>query len=129
MESYKEGHMLKFGSVMIGSEDPTRLSKFYGQLFGDPQWQDGDWSGWKVGTSFITIGPHSDVRGTSSEPSRLIFNFESKTFDKDLKRIRASGAEVVQEPYSPEGAPEGGKVATFADVDGNYFQLMTPMKM
>jgi predicted enzyme related to lactoylglutathione lyase len=28
-----------------------------------------------------------------------------------------------------EGAPAGSFIATFADPDGNYFQLMSPMQL
>jgi predicted enzyme related to lactoylglutathione lyase len=48
----------------------------------------------------------------------------------DFERLKAAGAEVVREPYSPEGMPEGTEawIATLADPDGNYFQLMSPME-
>jgi predicted enzyme related to lactoylglutathione lyase len=42
-------------------------------------------------------------------------------------RIKQLGAQVVAEPYQPDGAPDGMLLATFADPDGNYFQLGTPM--
>jgi predicted enzyme related to lactoylglutathione lyase len=32
---------------------------------------------------------------------------------------------VVQEPYQPEEDP-GGWIATFADPDDNFFQLVSP---
>jgi len=40
--------------------------------------------------------------------------------------MRDAGAIVVREPYSFEGFPDSW-IATLADPDGNYFQLMTPM--
>lgn len=42
--------------------------------------------------------------------------------------MRAAGAIVIAEPYGFEGQ-EGMSIATFADPDDNYFQLMTPMEM
>jgi predicted enzyme related to lactoylglutathione lyase len=35
----------------------------------------------------------------------------------------------VQEPYRPDGMDDATQmwIATFADPDGNYFQLMSPM--
>ena len=41
---------------------------------------------------------------------------------EEFERIKAAGAEVVKEPYEIEGM----WIATFADPDGNYFQLMSP---
>jgi predicted enzyme related to lactoylglutathione lyase len=42
----------------------------------------------------------------------------------EFERIKDLGAEVVAEPYEPG---EGMLMCTFADPDGNYFQLMSPM--
>jgi predicted enzyme related to lactoylglutathione lyase len=43
----------------------------------------------------------------------------------DFQRLKAAGATVVQEPYQPDEDPEGW-IATFADPDDNYFQLVSP---
>ena len=45
----------------------------------------------------------------------------------DFDRMKAAGAIVIAEPYSMEEEP-GSSIATFADPDGNYFQVMTPME-
>jgi predicted enzyme related to lactoylglutathione lyase len=37
--------------------------------------------------------------------------------------MKAAGAVVIKEPYDMQG----GWIATLADPDGNYFQLVTPM--
>jgi hypothetical protein len=39
--------------------------------------------------------------------------------------MKAAGAIVIQEPYTYE--QEAASIATFADPDDNYFQVMTPM--
>ena len=44
-------------------------------------------------------------------------------------RMRDAGAIVVAEPYTMDGAPDDAFIATLADPDGNYFQLMSPMPM
>jgi predicted enzyme related to lactoylglutathione lyase len=43
--------------------------------------------------------------------------------------MKAAGAIVVREPYTFDDIPEATNVwiATLADPDDNYFQLMTPM--
>ena len=40
--------------------------------------------------------------------------------------MKAAGAIVIKEPYGFEGYPDA-MIATLADPDDNYFQLMTPM--
>jgi predicted enzyme related to lactoylglutathione lyase len=56
----------------------------------------------------------------------VIWNIETPDVKSEFERLKAAGATVVVEPYSPEGAAEG-LIATFADPDDNYFQLMSPM--
>ena len=40
----------------------------------------------------------------------------------EFERIKAAGATVIKEPYEMGDA----WIATLADPDGNYFQLMSP---
>jgi predicted enzyme related to lactoylglutathione lyase len=60
------------------------------------------------------------------QPGRLIWNLETPDLHGDLQRLKAAGATVVQEPYQPDEDPEGW-IATFADPDDNYFQLLGPI--
>jgi predicted enzyme related to lactoylglutathione lyase len=117
---------MNFNSVLIGSEDPARLTDYYSKLFGKPTWDDGGYSGWLIGSGAITIGPHSEVHGANAEPGRIIVNIESPDVNGDFATFQAAGATVVREPYNFEEAPEAW-IATFADPDGNYFQLVSPM--
>ena len=83
-----------------------------------------------IGSGWLTIGAHSEVDGQNAHPGRIIWNIESADVRGDFERLKAAGATVVREPYTPEGAPEDqGEmlVATFADPDDNYFQLVSPM--
>jgi predicted enzyme related to lactoylglutathione lyase len=114
-----------FNSVLIGSEDPARLVAYYTKLFGDPPMSMGEYTAWNVGSGWITIGPHSDVKGRSPQPGRIILNFETADVKGDFERFKAAGAVVVADPYTYEDEP--GFIATFEDPDGNYFQLMSPM--
>jgi methanogenic corrinoid protein MtbC1 len=61
----------------------------------------------------------------SREPARVMFNFETTEVESEFKRIQALGAKVVAKPYHP-GEAQSMLIATFADPDGNLFQLMTP---
>lgn len=124
---------MNFNSILIGSEDPQRLADYYTKLFGKPGWDEGEsgYIGWAIGSGYVTVGPHDQVTGKSSQPGRIIWNIESADVKGDFERFKAAGATVVREPYDPgEGTEQsGGSIATFSDPDDNYFQLMSPMEM
>jgi len=117
--------MLNFNSVMVGTSQLEVLAKFYSEVFDkEPDMNDGEYRGWVVGTAFFGIGEHSEVKGSSKEPQRILFNFETSEVQKEFDRIKGiEGIEVVKEPYE---MGEGFMIATLADPDGNYFQLVTP---
>ncbi|MEP6468212.1 MAG: VOC family protein [Chloroflexota bacterium] len=117
---------MNFNSILIGSEDPQRLTDYYTKLFGEPTWNDGGYTGWLIGSGAVTIGPHDQVKGKNAHPGRIIWNIESADVKGDFERFKAAGANVVREPYTFEG--EQGQIATFSDPDDNYFQLMSPMQ-
>ena len=117
---------MNFNSILIGSEDPQRLADYYTKLFGEPTWNDGGYTGWLIGSGAVSIGPHDQVHGKNAHPGRIIWNIESADVQADFDRFKAAGATVVREPYGFDEAP-GSLIATFADPDDNYFQLMTPM--
>ena len=118
--------MLNFNSIMLFSENPKKLKEFYRKIFRKkPDWSEGDYYGFMTGKGFITIGPHGKVRGKSRNPERIMFNLETKDVKREFVRIKKIGAAVIAEPYNPMEAPEM-MIATFADPDNNYFQLVTP---
>lgn len=119
---------MNLNSILIGSADPQRLTDFYTRLFGTPVWNEGGYSSWQIGSGLVTVGPHDQVKGNNPQPGRLIWNIESADVKGDFERLKAAGASVVREPYQPGEAPEMW-IATFADADDNYFQLMSPMTM
>jgi predicted enzyme related to lactoylglutathione lyase len=117
---------MNFNNILIGSEDPQRLVDYYTKLFGEPTWNDGGYTGWVIGSGAMTVGPHDQVHGKNTEPGRIIWNIESPDVKGDFDRFKANGATVVREPYGFEGTD--GLIATLADPDDNYFQLMSPME-
>lgn len=122
--------MLNLNSIMLGSEDPQKLAKFYEEVLqSKPGWQDNGYIGFQAGTCYLTVGPHDKVKGKSPNPERILFFFETKDVDAEFDRIKAiDGVEVIQAPYHP-GPNAEGTLATLADPDGNYFQLNTPFEM
>lgn len=110
---------------MIGSSQPKELASFYKKVFEKaPDMEEGNWAGWQLGNGFFSVGEHSEVKGKSGEPARILFNLETTEVKSEFKRIYALGAAVIKEPYEMGSS----WVATFADPDGNYFQLMSPWK-
>lgn len=118
--------MLDLNSILVFSDNPKKLAEFYKKVFKkDPDWAEGDYSGFSAGKGFLTVGPHEKVHGKSKNPERIIFNFETKDVKKEFERIKKLGTKVVAKPYKPSEEPDMW-IATFADPDGNYFQLMSP---
>jgi predicted enzyme related to lactoylglutathione lyase len=115
-----------FNSILIGSAEPQRLVDYYTKLFGTPGMSDGGYTGWQLGSGFVTVGPHDEVIGKNAHPGRLIWNIETPDVKAEFDRMKAAGAIVVREPYSFEGYPDS-LIATLADPDDNYFQLTSPM--
>jgi predicted enzyme related to lactoylglutathione lyase len=116
--------MLNLNSIMVGSMQPKVMAEFYEKVFEKkPDMVDGDWSGWQVGASFFGVGEHTEMKGKAKEGGRVMFNLETKDVKGEFERIsKIKGVEVVKEPYDLQGM----WIATFADPDGNYFQLMSP---
>ena len=118
--------MLNLNSIMIGTKQLKTLAAFYEKVIGKPSDMadsDNGFFGWQVGSCFFGVLEHSEMGGKSKDAGRMIINFETTQVKEEFARIKAVGAVVVKEPYEISG----GWIATFADSDGNYFQLMTPM--
>jgi predicted enzyme related to lactoylglutathione lyase len=116
--------MLNLHSIMVGSTQPSVMAEFYTRVFARPadMVEEGIEYGWKVGNTYFVVGEHSEMKGMTKEPGRVMYNFETEQVKEEFARIRAAGATLIMEPYEMEGM----WIATFADPDGNYFQLMTP---
>jgi predicted enzyme related to lactoylglutathione lyase len=123
---------MDLNGILIGSENPQRLTAYYTKLFGKPGWEEGEggYVGWQIGSGSMTVGPHDQVKGKNSAPGRVIWNIQTSDVKGEFEKLKAAGATVVREPYRP-GGPESGTqemlIATFSDPDDNYFQLMSPM--
>lgn len=121
--------MLNLNSVMIGTKQPLVLASFYEKVLGKPadmvDPDNGFW-GWQVGNVFLGILTHSEMGGNTKDPGRVMLNFETQQVKEEFERLKAIGATVIREPY--DMGEDGGSIATLADPDGNYFQLMNPMR-
>lgn len=118
--------MLNLTSVMIGTKQPKALATFYENVIGKPADMvdsENGFFGWQVGNAYLSILEHSEMGGNTKDPGRVMFNFETTQVKEEFERIKAFGVQVIREPYEMEGA----WIATLADPEGNYFQLVTPM--
>ena len=93
----------------------------------EPAYDDGGYTTWLIGGGSVSVGAHSEVHGPNAHPGRIIWNIETPDVKAEFDRFKAAGATVIREPYSFEGYPDSW-IATLADPDDNYFQLMTPME-
>ncbi|HEY5520779.1 MAG TPA: VOC family protein [Candidatus Limnocylindrales bacterium] len=116
---------MNMNGILIGSDDAPRLAEYYTKVLGAPTMSDSGYTSWMIGNGSVTVGPHSEVHGRNDQPGRLIWNIETEDVKGDFARMHAAGAIVVREPYEFEGMA-GTWIATLADPDNNYFQLITP---
>ena len=118
--------MLNLNSVMIGTKRLQELAVFYEKVIGKPAdmvEREQGFYGWQVGSAFLGILEHSKMDGQTKDPGRVMLNFETPEVKEEFERIKALGAAVIAAPYQIGE----GWIATLADPDGNYFQLMSPM--
>jgi predicted enzyme related to lactoylglutathione lyase len=118
--------MLNLNSVMIGTTQLDALAAFYEKVLGKPPEmveRESGFVGWQVGNSFLGVLKHSEMGGNAKDPGRVMLNFETPRVQEEFERIKGFGGAVIRAPYQMGE----GWIATLADPDGNYFQLMTPM--
>jgi len=119
--------MLNLNSIMIGTKQLKVMAAFYERVLEKPaEMSDEEYGfyGWQVGSTYFSVLDHSEMSGPTKDPGRVMMNFETTQVKEEFERIKALGAVVIKAPYEMEG----GWIATLADPDGNYFQLVTPME-
>jgi predicted enzyme related to lactoylglutathione lyase len=112
---------------MIGTKQADVLTAFYEKVLGKPADMvdaENGFHGWQVGSAYLSVLERSGMGGSTKDPGRVMFNFETAQVKEEFERIRALGATIVREPYQIGE----GWIATLADPDGNYFQLVNPME-
>ncbi|KKS97488.1 MAG: hypothetical protein UV73_C0008G0008 [Candidatus Gottesmanbacteria bacterium GW2011_GWA2_43_14] len=116
-------------SVLLFSENPKELMEFYRDTLGlkvDMEGEYGDeeelYVGFQPGKgSYMVVMHHSKVKGKNREPERFMVNFEVDNIEKEVARLDKAKVRKIQDIYHVE---DYGKIATFVDPDGNYFQLV-----
>lgn len=116
-----------FESIIISSGNATKLAKFYKDKVGLKQtWdavmgKDQNVYGFTIGKMDLVIMDHSKIKGKSKHGARVMFNLEVDNLNRDFAKLKKAGVKVIAPIYHIE---EWGHVATFEDLDGNYFQLV-----
>jgi len=116
-------------SVLLFSENAAKLAKFYKEKVGlkpTGEFEMGDKAeeaymyDWK-GHGSLGIIDHSKLKGKNKTPQRMLINLEVDDIKKEVKRLDLAKVKKIRDTYHLEGY---GWIATFEDVDGNYFQLV-----
>ena len=110
--------------VNINSQEPDKLIAFYRDTVGlivNPDFGPGAFmAGSSSFVAFIVEG-HSEVEGPTKEPQRVLLNFLVTDLASEEAHLKDQGVRFVM---SATREPGFGTIATFADPDGNYCQLM-----
>ncbi|MBI3282760.1 VOC family protein [Candidatus Curtissbacteria bacterium] len=110
------------------TENAKRLAAFYRDKLGLAVTFEGEMGeGDEIYELALGKGPnlyiidHSKVKGKNKNPEMIIFNVEVDDIKKEVARLKRAKVRQIQPTYHVEGY---GWISTFADVDGNYFQLV-----
>src|SRR3989344_1162888 len=112
-------------SILISSSNAKALAKFYKEVVGlkqNSEMEMGDKGEkayeFELPGAGVVVMDHSDIKGKNPQGARIMFNLEVDDIEKEFERVKKEGVKVVQEVYHIEGY---GLIATFEDIDGNYF--------
>ncbi len=119
-------------SVLLGSGNSKQLADFYKDKVGlklttEATMGEGDEATDVYGFDMengtgLYIMNHSEVHGKNNMPGRVMLNIEVVgQIEEAVEQLKGRGVEMVGELHHVEGY---GKIATFEDPDGNYFQLV-----
>lgn len=106
--------------INICSEHPEKLVDFYANVVGLQRLPISP-GAFMAGGAALLVDGHSEVKGESRDPQRVLITFTVDDAIAEQKRLQAAGVTFVR-PATRE--PWGGLVATFQDLDGNYCQLV-----
>jgi predicted enzyme related to lactoylglutathione lyase len=113
-----------FAGVIIWTADLQQMSTFYRDVLELPVHSSrAHFVAFDLGGIRLSVGLHSQVRGKTTELSRVMVNLDVDNIQQSYERLLARGVDFIR---SPEREHWGGWVATFRDPDGNLLQLLQP---
>lgn len=80
--------------------------------------------GLSIGNSYLWVGKHSEVKGESKDPYRIMLNISVDSVEQAYKELGAKGVEFIAEPFKAFTFDDW--FATFKDLDGNILQFIGP---
>lgn len=131
--------MFKGTYILIWSENPDELMKFYRDVLelefvSKTDISEKEGISADYGYEFmltekgdkVWIGKHSDVKGRSKEPIRIMHNLYTDDVQKWYEKVKSAGCEILcsptKTPFYREDKP--WYVSTFLDPEGNAWQFM-----
>ena len=91
---------MDLNNILIGSEKPEALVEFYTKVLGAPIFSDAGYTAWQIGTGYVAVGPHSEVKGKNTTPGRLIWNITTKLLDLSLPHLTSNDERPTAHPTS-----------------------------
>lgn len=128
--------MFKNTFVIVWSENPDKLMKFYRDVLELEFVEKVDIPN-DYGYEFkltpevgFWVGKHSEVKGYSKEPVRIMHNLYTDNVKKWYEKVKAAGCKILSKPVeTPFSKPEKRVwVSTFLDPEGNCWQFMGKLK-
>jgi predicted enzyme related to lactoylglutathione lyase len=110
--------------VILHSGQPERLVEFYRDVVGlTPRFEVTPGAFHAGSSSFVDliVEPHSEVKGATAEPQRMLLNFVVGDAVAEQERLEACQVRFVRDVTEEPGV---GLFGTFTDPDGNYCQVI-----
>ncbi len=107
--------------INVTSEQPQELVAFYRDIVvlkANPQLGE---NAFDIGGASFLIDGHSETKGPSKEPQRVLINFFVDDLKAEQERLEGQGVKFIRTAGREEW---GGVISTFLDPDGNYCQLI-----
>ncbi len=119
----------KISTILIWSQDYTRLANWYQKVFDlkineqlDHPKDTGILFEFPDGLPWLWIGQHSEISGKNKDPLRIMFNINVDSVSKAFEYLTSQGVTCIAPPFK---APTFDKwFATFSDPDGNTIQII-----
>lgn len=114
-------------TVTVNSGDAKALANFYQDKVGikiEEEYEMGEGaSAFEMdageGSEFYIVDK-PEISGKSKDAGRTVVSFEVDDIDKTIEEMKTNGVNQVAEKFHIEGY---GYLATYEDLDGNYFNL------
>ncbi|GAB3976823.1 hypothetical protein GCM10029978_064800 [Actinoallomurus acanthiterrae] len=109
---------IRLGGLVLGSDDPERLSAWYRAAFA-PSAEPS--TVLTVGDSQLIFERRDDLAQNTQEPGRILINLNVEDVQAVAAHLMALGIARWIRPVEPFGA---GLIATLEDPVGNYVQIV-----